>query len=41
MLEAVLTGVPAVSGFRSAAPYVAALLFMIVFGAGRGVGARE
>jgi hypothetical protein len=41
MLEAILTGVPAVSSFRSASPYIAALLFMIIFGAGRGVGARE
>ncbi|HVV95016.1 MAG TPA: branched-chain amino acid ABC transporter permease [Hyphomicrobiales bacterium] len=41
MIEALLTGVPAVSAFRSAGPYVAALLFMMIFGAGRGVGARE
>jgi branched-chain amino acid transport system permease protein len=41
MLEAVLTGVPAVSNFRSAGPYVAALIFMSIVGAGRGVGARE
>jgi branched-chain amino acid transport system permease protein len=41
MIEAVLTGVPAVSSFRSAGPYVAALLFLIVVGVGQGVGARE
>jgi len=41
MLEAILTGVPAVSSFRSAGPYIAALLFMVIFGTGRGVGARE
>ena len=41
MIEAVLTGVPAVSHFRSAGPYVAALLFLTVVGAGKGVGASE
>jgi branched-chain amino acid transport system permease protein len=41
MIEALLTGVPGVSVFRSAGPYIAALLFMMIFGAGRGVGARE
>jgi branched-chain amino acid transport system permease protein len=41
LLEAVLTAVPAVSSFRSAGPYVAALLFMIIFGAGKDAAARE
>jgi branched-chain amino acid transport system permease protein len=41
LLEAILTGVPDLSGFRSAGPYVAALLFMTIVGAGRGVGASE
>jgi hypothetical protein len=41
MIEAVLTGVPAVSPFRSAGPFVAALLFLSIVGAGRGVGANE
>ena len=41
MIEAVLTGVPALSHFRSAGPYIAALLFLSVVGAGRGVGAAE
>ena len=41
MLEAVLTGVPELSSFRSAGPFVAALLFMTIVGAGEGVGARE
>jgi branched-chain amino acid transport system permease protein len=41
LIEAVLTGVPAVSSFRSAGPYVAALLFIMIFGAGQGVGSRE
>jgi branched-chain amino acid transport system permease protein len=41
MIEAMLTGVPAVANFRSAGPYVAALLFMMIVGAGQGVGARE
>jgi branched-chain amino acid transport system permease protein len=41
MIEAVLTGVPEISHFRSAGPYVAALLFLTVVGAGQGVGARE
>jgi len=41
MIEAVLTGVPALSHFRSAGPYVAALLFLSAVGAGRGVGADE
>lgn len=41
LLEAILTGVPALNGFRSAGPYVAALLFMTIIGAGRGVGANE
>lgn len=41
MIEAVLTGVPALSAFRSAGPYVAALAFMMLVGAGQGLGARE
>jgi len=41
ILEATLTGVPAVANFRSAGPYVLALVFMMIFGAGQGVGARE
>ncbi|HVV94899.1 MAG TPA: ABC transporter permease [Hyphomicrobiales bacterium] len=41
MIEALLTGVPAVSNFRSAGPFIAALLFLVVAGAGRGVGATE
>ena len=40
-IEAVLTGFPDVMLVRSAGPYLAALLFMMVFGAGQGVGARE
>jgi len=40
-IEAVLTGFPDVMLIRSAGPYVAALLFMMIFGAGQGVGARE
>ncbi|HEX4114221.1 MAG TPA: branched-chain amino acid ABC transporter permease, partial [Stellaceae bacterium] len=41
MLEATLTGVPAVTNFRSAGPYVLALVFLMVVGVGQGVGARE
>jgi len=40
-IEAVLTGFPDIMLVRSAGPYVAALLFMMVVGAGQGVGARE
>ena len=40
-IEAVLTGFPDVMLVRSAGPYLAALLFMMVVGAGQGVGARE
>lgn len=41
MIEALLVAFPGFANFRSAGPYVAALLFMMVFGAGQGVGARE
>jgi branched-chain amino acid transport system permease protein len=41
ILEAVLTGFPAFANLRSAGPYVLALLFMMILGAGQGVGARE
>jgi branched-chain amino acid transport system permease protein len=41
MIEALLIAFPSVANFRSAGPYVAALLFLMVVGAGRGVGARE
>lgn len=41
MIEALLVAFPGFANFRSAGPYIAALLFMMVFGAGQGVGARE
>jgi branched-chain amino acid transport system permease protein len=41
MIEAVATGFPDVASFRSAGPYVAALLFLMIVGSGQGVGARE
>ncbi len=41
LLEAVLTAFPAFANLRSAGPYLLALLFMMVVGAGQGVGARE
>jgi branched-chain amino acid transport system permease protein len=41
LLEAVLTAVPAVANLRSAGPYILALVFMMIVGAGQGVGARE
>jgi branched-chain amino acid transport system permease protein len=41
MIEALLVAVPDAANFRSAGPYVAALIFLLVFGAGHGVGARE
>jgi len=41
MIEAVLTAFPDVAAFRSAGPYLAALIFMMIVGAGHGVGARE
>jgi branched-chain amino acid transport system permease protein len=41
MIEALLIAFPSVAGFRSAGPYVAALLFLMVVGTGHGVGARE
>jgi branched-chain amino acid transport system permease protein len=40
-IEAVLTGFPDVMLIRSAGPYVAALLFIMILGAGQGVGAQE
>lgn len=40
-IEAVLTGFPDVMLVRSAGPYIAALLFIMVVGAGQGVGSRE
>jgi branched-chain amino acid transport system permease protein len=41
MIEAVSTGFPVIANMRSAGPYIVALLFMMVVGAGQGVGARE
>jgi branched-chain amino acid transport system permease protein len=41
LLEAVLTAFPAFANLRSAGPYVLALVFMMIVGAGQGVGARE
>jgi branched-chain amino acid transport system permease protein len=41
MIEALLIAFPSVANFRSAGPYVAALLFLMVVGPGQGVGARE
>jgi branched-chain amino acid transport system permease protein len=41
MIEALLIAFPRVANFRSAGPYIAALLFLMVVGAGQGVGARE
>jgi branched-chain amino acid transport system permease protein len=41
LIEALLVAFPGFASFRSAGPYVAALLFIMVFGAGQGVGARE
>lgn len=41
LIEALLVAFPAFANLRSAGPYVAALLFMMVVGAGQGLGARE
>jgi len=41
MIEALLVAVPEVANLRSAGPYVAALIFLMIVGAGQGVGARE
>ena len=41
MIEALLVAVPDVANLRSAGPYVAALIFLMIVGAGQGVGARE
>jgi branched-chain amino acid transport system permease protein len=41
LIEALLVAFPSVANLRSAGPYVAALLFLTAFGAGRGVGAKE
>lgn len=41
LIEAMLVAFPSVANLRSAGPYVAALIFLTVVGAGRGVGARE
>ena len=41
MIEALLIAFPSVANFRSVGPYIAALLFLMVVGAGQGVGARE
>jgi branched-chain amino acid transport system permease protein len=41
MIEALLIAFPSAADFRSAGPYVAALLFLMAVGAGHGVGARE
>lgn len=41
LLEAILTAFPAFANLRSAGPYLLALVFMMIVGAGQGVGARE
>jgi branched-chain amino acid transport system permease protein len=41
MIEALLIAFPDVANLRSAGPYVAALIFLMIVGAGQGVGARE
>jgi len=41
MIEAVSTGFPVIANMRSAGPYIVALVFMMIVGAGQGVGARE
>jgi len=41
MIEALLVAVPDVANLRSAGPYVAALIFLMIVGAGQGVGALE
>lgn len=41
LIEALLIAFPDVANLRSAGPYIAALIFLMIFGAGHGVGARE
>jgi len=41
LIEALLIAFPDVANLRSAGPYLAALIFLTIFGAGYGVGARE
>jgi branched-chain amino acid transport system permease protein len=41
MIEALLIAFPEVASLRSAGPYIAALIFLMIVGAGHGVGARE
>ena len=41
MIEALLVAVPEAANLRSAGPYIAALIFLMIVGAGQGVGARE
>jgi hypothetical protein len=41
MIEALLIAFPGVANLRSAGPYVAALVFLMIVGVGQGVGARE
>jgi branched-chain amino acid transport system permease protein len=41
MIEALLVAVPEAANLRSAGPYIAALIFLMIVGAGHGVGARE
>jgi len=41
MIEALLIAFPEVANLRSARPYIAALIFLMIVGAGHGVGARE
>jgi len=41
LIEALLIAFPDFANFRSAGPYVAALLYLMIVGVGHGVGARE
>jgi branched-subunit amino acid ABC-type transport system permease component len=42
MIEALLIATsPEIANLRSAGPYVAALIFLTIVGAGQGIGARE
>jgi branched-subunit amino acid ABC-type transport system permease component len=42
LIEALLIATsPEIANLRSAGPYVAALIFLMIVGAGQGVGARE
>jgi branched-chain amino acid transport system permease protein len=41
MIEALLVAVPEAANLRSAGPYIAALILLMIVGAGHGVGARE